>query len=417
MRPLTESETRTVLNKIANYAGSSLKDLFAPLDKSAKPDHHVLRLSRSRVYYVRLSLANLATSVVREKLLSCGTCLAMKLAETHSLELPASADMHVHLRQGDMLNLPNLQPPITSVAQALEYRDRLRAVEPNVRYLMSLFLHPSVTPQVIVEAAAAGIAGVKMYPQGVTTNSDSGVVSVDDYAAVFAEMERQDLVLNIHGEIATEPVDGLSLEVAFLPVLHRLHKDYPRLRIVLEHCSTAEAVDAVRACGPSVAGTITAHHLYLTGDMSQSDPLCFCKPIPKKPTDRDALIRAVCSGDAKFFFGSDSAPHPLASKTGSQTVPAGVFTQPFATQLVLLALEEAIERGVVAEDDVSQYRLESFLSRSGRRFYKLPDDAGGARILLERRDEKIPPYVASADDGLRVGLSKAGSAVYGLRWL
>ncbi|PFH60898.1 hypothetical protein XA68_10143 [Ophiocordyceps unilateralis] len=356
----------------------------------------------------------------------------MKLAEIQKLELPASADMHVHLRQGDMMELvaplirqggvdtvfvmPNLQPPITSVAQALEYRDRLRAVEPNVRYLMSLFLHPSITPQVIVEAAAAGITGVKMYPQGVTTNSDSGVISIDDYAAVFAEMERCNLVLNLHGEVATQPADGLSLEVAFLPVLQRLHRDYPRLRIILEHCSTLEALDAVRACGPSVAATITAHHLYLTGDMSESDPLCFCKPIPKKPSDRDALIRAVCSGDSKFFFGSDSAPHPLASKTGSQRVPAGVFTQPFATQLVLLALEEAIERGVIEEHDVTQEKLELFLGRAGRRFYNLPDDADGARILLQRMGEKIPPSIASADK-LQVGISKAGSSVFSLRWL
>ncbi|PHH67849.1 hypothetical protein CDD80_475 [Ophiocordyceps camponoti-rufipedis] len=347
----------------------------------------------------------------------------MKLSETSRLELPASADMHVHLRQGEMMALvtplirrggvdtvfPNLQPPITTVSQALRYRDELLAVEPN--------LHPSITPEVIAEAAKAGITGVKMYPQGVTTNSDSGIVSIDDYAAVFAEMERRDLVLNLHGEVATQPADHVSLEVAFLPVLHRLHRDYPRLRIVLEHCSTAEALDAVRACGPSVAATITAHHLYLTGEMSDADPLCFCKPIPKTPADRDALIRAVCSGDAKFFFGSDSAPHPLSTKTGTQKVPAGVFTQPFATQLVLLALEEAVERGVIDESDVTQEKLELFLSRAGRRFYKLSEDADGARILLERKGAKIPPYVASANHVLQVGLSKAGSSVFSLRWL
>ncbi|PHH90037.1 hypothetical protein CDD83_4663 [Cordyceps sp. RAO-2017] len=356
----------------------------------------------------------------------------MMLREVQKLELPASADMHVHLRQGEMMDLvvplirqggvdtvfvmPNLQPPITTVAQALEYRDRLQSLEPNVQYLMSLFLHPSVTPQVIVEAAAAGIAGVKMYPQGVTTNSDSGVVAIDDYAAVFAAMQEHDLVLNLHGEVATRPTEDVSLEVAFLPTLKRIHENHPRLRIVLEHCSTAEALDAVRACGPSVAATITAHHLYLTGDMSHQDPLAFCKPIPKNPSDRDALIKAVCSGDAKFFFGTDSAPHPLSTKRGAQQVPAGVFTQPFATQLVLLALEEAQERGVIAEHDVTQERLELFLSRAARRFYKLPDQTERPRILLERKGDTIPSHVGNAD-GLAVGLSKASSPVFSLQWL
>ncbi|RVX66429.1 hypothetical protein B0A52_09659 [Exophiala mesophila] len=364
----------------------------------------------------------------------------MRLREIQRLELPPSADMHVHLRQGQVMQLvvpqilkggvdtvfvmPNLQPPITTVAQALEYKALLQAIEPNVHYLMSLYLHPSITPEVIAEAAAAGIAGVKLYPQGVTTNSESGVAAnfLDAYSPVFAAMEKHDLVLNLHGEWPGPLSDhNISLEEAFLPELKKLHQKFPALRCVLEHCSTAAALDAVRSCGPTVAGTITAHHLYLTGDDSEVDPHAFCKPIPKTPLDRDALIRAVGSGDAKFFFGSDSAPHPLANKMNTQhghPPPAGVFTQPFASQLVILALEGAIERGVLGEDQVTQDQLERFLSRSGRRFYKLPEPAteGGARIVLTRRGELIPKSITSVDGTVEIGLSKSQSPVLSLSW-
>ncbi|KAL7621165.1 dihydroorotase [Parahypoxylon ruwenzoriense] len=361
----------------------------------------------------------------------------MRLRDTQRLELPPTADMHVHLRQGPMMELvvpqirnggvdtvfPNLQPPITSVAQALEYKAGLQAIEPRVQYLMSLFLHPSVTPEVIAEAAAAGITGVKLYPQGVTTNSENGVASFDDFLPTFAAMEQHGLVLNLHGEVpGAPPSDGTSLEEAFLPTLKNLNTRFPNLRIVLEHCSTAAALDAVRACGHSVA----AHHLYLTGEDSQVDPLAFCKPIPKKASDRDALLQAVVSGDPKFFFGSDSAPHSLPSKRDpahpSQPAPAGVFTQPFATQLVLLALEDAVERGVVSADAVTSDALGGFLSRHARAFYKLPPpDEKTSKIVLERKGETVPASIragAPAEDGsvLEVGLSKAGAGVFSLSW-
>ncbi|RDW89611.1 dihydroorotase [Coleophoma cylindrospora] len=355
----------------------------------------------------------------------------MKLSDVQHLELPPSADMHVHLRQGELMDLvvpsiraggvdtvfvmPNLIPPITTVAQAQEYRSRLQSSEPQVQYLMSLYLHSSLTPEVIAEAAAAGIAGVKLYPQGVTTNSESGVKEVQDFHAIFAAMEKHDLVLNLHGEVPY-PTDKCSLEEAFLPTLKDLHERFPKLRIVLEHCSTTAALDAVRSCGPSVAATITAHHLYLTEEMSHVDPLAFCKPIPKTASDRDALIKAACSGDPKFFFGSDSAPHPLTAKQSGKQVSAGVFTQPYATQLVLLALEEAIERGVIGEEEVTQERLELFLSRAGRRFYKLPQPDDLQKVVLERKGETIPSSISSADGTIEVGLSRATSSVFSLSW-
>ncbi|KAI0141833.1 Dihydroorotase [Xylariaceae sp. FL1272] len=359
----------------------------------------------------------------------------MRLKDVHRLELPPTADMHVHLRQDKMMQLvtpyirrggvdtvfvmPNLQPPITSVAAALEYKSQLQAIEPQVNYLMSLYLHPSITPAVIAEAAAAGIAGVKLYPQGVTTNSESGVAGdfVEVYESTFAAMQEHDIVLNIHGEVpGIVPEDGTSLEELFLPTLKKLNDRFPRLRISLEHCSTAAAVDAVRACSPTVAGTITAHHLYLTGDISQVDAHAFCKPIPKTPADRDALLRAVTSGDPKFFFGSDSAPHPLVSKQG-KTVPAGVFTQPYVTQLVLLALEEATERGIISEEDVTQERIEGFLSLFGRRFYKLPEPTLESRIVVKRTGEVIAPTIISADGSTEVGLSRASHDILSLRFV
>ncbi|KAI0811612.1 Dihydroorotase [Xylaria sp. FL0064] len=356
----------------------------------------------------------------------------MRLKDEYRIELPPTADMHVHLRQGQVMNLvvpyirrggvdtvfvmPNLQPPVTTVAAALEYKSQLQAIEPQVNYLMSLYLHPSVTPDVIAEAAKAGIAGVKLYPQGVTTNSELGVAGdfVEVYAPTFAAMEEHDIVLNLHGEVPGTVPKDVSLEEMFLPTLKRLNEKFPKLRIVLEHCSTAAAVDAVRACSPTVAGTITAHHLYLTGDISEIDPHAFCKPIPKTPSDRDALLKAVCSGDPKFFFGSDSAPHPLVNKQG-KPVPAGVFTQPYATQLVLLALEEATEKGIIDEKDVTQEHIAGFLSLNGRRFYKLQEPSPtGPRVIMKKTGEMIPPSIRSADGTLEIGISRAGATVFSM---
>ncbi|KAL9045658.1 MAG: hypothetical protein Q9214_001330 [Letrouitia sp. 1 TL-2023] len=246
-------------------------------------------------------------------------------------------------------------------------------------------------------------------------------------------MEHFDLVLNLHGEMpGSLPGGGMSLEEAFLPELKRLHEKFPRLRCVLEASRFLLLTAQYYLILYSIAllqllwmpygivahqllsvATITAHHLYLTREISEADPLAFCKPIPQTPSDRDALIKAVCSGDPKFFFGSDSAPHPLTAKMqGHRTVPAGVFTTPFATQLVTLALQEAIERGVISENEVTHERLEQFLSRYGRRFYKLPAAEGSPKIVLERKGETIPTSIRSADGILEIGLSRPTASVF-----
>ncbi|KAL5691812.1 hypothetical protein EMGR_006504 [Emarellia grisea] len=357
----------------------------------------------------------------------------MILKETTRLELPAAADMHVHLRQGKMMELvvpqirkggvdtvfvmPNLVPPVTSVAQALEYKAQLQAIEPNPADLVP---YQSVTPETIREAAAAGITGVKVYPQGVTTNSAAGVRDYDEFFPVFAEMEKHDMVLNLHGEVPGSPGSGITdmnAEEKFLPTLTMLNEKFPKLRIILEHCSTEAALEAVRSCSSTVAATITAHHLYLTHH-SCENPLAFCKPLPKTSKDRDALLRAVCSGDPKFFFGSDSAPHPRLAKQGgaegTAKPPAGVFTQPCVVQYVLLALEEGVERGVIANEDITPEKLANFLSGYGRRFYKLPEAT--ERIVLERKGEVIPDSVKSEDGSVEVALSRGGEKVFSLTW-
>jgi len=200
-------------------------------------------------------------------------------------ELPAAADFHVHLRDGAMSSavvptirrggvntayvMPNLVPPVTTVAQALEYKARLEAIDPSVNYLMTLYLHESITPEAVREAKRAGISGIKSYPAGVTTNSSSGVLSYEPFYPVFAAMEECGLVLNLHGEIPSDQKQGITIlnaESKFLPTLKSLHTKFPKLRIVLEHCSTKDAVEAVKACGDTVVGTLTCHHLFLTVD-------------------------------------------------------------------------------------------------------------------------------------------------------
>ncbi|GME36630.1 Homodimeric type [Neofusicoccum parvum] len=367
------------------------------------------------------------------------TEFSMPLDKFDGLELPAAADMHVHLRDGAMMEtvtptirqggvntvyvMPNLVPPITTVPAALAYRARLQAIEPNVTFLMSLYLHPSITPETIIEAKKAGITGVKSYPAGVTTNSSAGVVDYAAFYPVFAEMERQDLVLNLHGELpasASPTTDGdgditvLNAEERFLPTLRELHARFPGLRIILEHCTSAAAVAAVRACGPAVAATITAHHLYLTVDDVVGNAFHFCKPVAKLPADRRALLHAAAAAGPKFFFGTDSAPHPRSAKTGPGAA-AGVFTQPYAVQLVVEALEKAVEKGWVAEEEVTAEALEGFLSGYGRKFYKVGDERG-ERVVVRRKGEKVVESVTHKEGEVEVVPFRKGEETWSVEW-
>ncbi|TID27527.1 homodimeric type dihydroorotase [Venturia nashicola] len=341
----------------------------------------------------------------------------MPLEKLNGLELPAAADFHVHLRDGKMMELvtptirkggvntvyvmPNLVPPLTKVKDVLDYKTRLEKLAPGVNFLMSLYLHTDITPETIIEAKKAGITGVKSYPAGVTTNSSSGVVDYDIFFPVF-EVYRDspiasilDILLNLHGESPSTPgsdVTVLNAEEKFLPTLLMLHEKFPKLRIILEHCTSARAIGAVKQCGSSVVATITAHHLFLTVDDVVADPFCFCKPVAKTPEDRDALLRAAVSGNPKFFLGTDSAPHPAIAKRGGADgrgkSAAGVFTQPYATQTVLSAFEEGITQGVIKEEDVTAEKLEGFFSGFGRAFYKSADSSK-EKIRFERKGVSV----------------------------
>jgi len=312
--------------------------------------------------------------------------------------------------------MPNLQPPVTTVQRALEYKKELENLEPNVQFLMSMYLHESMTPETIIEAKKHGITGVKSYPAGVTTNSQSGVVDYASFYPVFAEMERQDLILNLHGEVPSKgDITVLSAEERFLPTLLELHAKFPRLRIILEHCTTAAALDAVRKCGPTVAGTITAHHLSIIVDDWAGDPFCFCKPVAKTPADRDALLKAAVSGDSKFFFGSDSAPHPATAKRGGDKIAAGVFTQPYVVQVVLDSLEMACDRGVLGEEDVTVEKLEGFLGGFGRKFYGV----GAERrefVTIKKGEEKIMDILKMDDAGIEVVPFRRGQSTWSVAW-
>ncbi|KAI5282924.1 hypothetical protein KEM54_002468 [Ascosphaera aggregata] len=365
------------------------------------------------------------------------------------IELVPAVDFHVHLRDGPMMKtvvptirkggvdtayvMPNLVPPITSVSAALDYQKQLRELDPSVTYLMTLYLDPSITPQEIEKAAKAGIVGLKAYPAGVTTNSDAGVVDYEIFYPVFAAMEKHGLVLNLHGEVpSTSPKDFscdstkhgeaitvLNAEPRFLPTLFKIHKDFPNLRIVLEHCTTAEAVEAVNACGPTVAGTITAHHLWITIDEVAGDAFNFCKPIAKTPRDRLALLKAVVAGgkSGKFFFGSDSAPHPLQSKTGIRKAAAGCFTQGWCAQLVVGALEEAVAHGWLETEEVTPEAIDEFMNQRGRAFYKLADNSSStARVVLKKENAQAIPDIIKGVEGVEVVPFRRGQTVWNLTW-
>lgn len=281
---------------------------------------------------------------------------------------------------------------------------------------MSLYLHESITPETIIEAKKAGITGVKSYPAGVTTNSSSGVVDYAAFYPVFAEMERQGLILNIHGESPSKgDITVLNAEERFLPTLGEIHRRFPRLRIILEHCTTAAAVEAVKNCGPTVAATLTAHHLSIIVDDWAGDPFCFCKPVAKTPADRDALLRTAVSGNPKFFFGSDSAPHPAIAKRGGEKISAGVFTQPYVTQVVLDALEQAVERGVIKQEEVTQGKLEGFLSNFGREFYGLEKESKEF-ITLRKGSDKIVDILKGNGGDVDVVPFRRAQTTWSLAW-
>jgi len=340
------------------------------------------------------------------------------MSSIDSVTVPCPFDAHVHLRQpGELLELvvpqiagggiqsvyvmPNTVPPLTTVEMATKYRDTLQSLEPAVQFFVSLYLSPALTPDDIRQAKVCGIAGVKSYPRGVTTNSADGVESYEVYYPVFEAMERENLVLNIHGEVPSSETGDTCVwnaESKFLPKLLEIHRRFPKLRIILEHATTRDAVEAVKACGPTVACTITLHHLSLTVDDWAGNGLNYCKPVAKSPDDREALRQVIREGHPRFFLGSDSAPHPLHRKLpniASQCCAAGIYTSAYLLPTLASIFESAVPpplatpgkeaaAGRTIHSPIPLDRLPDFASTFGRRFYDLPSPDSPRTVTLIR---------------------------------
>ncbi len=315
-------------------------------------------------------------------------------------------DWHVHLRDGPMLAavvaytarqfaraivMPNLNPPVTTVAAAQAYRTRiLAALEPGQDFapLMTCYLTDGIDPAEVARGFTQGVfTACKLYPAHATTNSALGVTDVKNIYPVFEKMERIGMPLLLHGEVTEHHIDVFDREAAFIDrTLVKIIADFPALKVVFEHITTAEAVRFVEACGPNLAATITPHHLEINRNAMFEGgirPHFYCLPVAKRETHRLALRRAATSGNPKFFLGTDSAPHAVNDKE-SACGCAGIFNAPFALESYAKTFEE----------EGALNRLEAFASENGPRFYGLPLNA--SKIVLERMSARVPDTLPAA---------------------
>jgi len=317
-----------------------------------------------------------------------------------TLTITRPDDWHLHLRDGEPMRsvvgatarvfgraivMPNLQPPVTTVAAAAEYRERIAAALPKgSRFapLLTLYLTDHTTADQIARARSSGfVIGAKYYPAGATTHSESGVTDVARIYPVLEAMERHELPLLVHGEVTDPEVDVFDRERVFVErTLSRIARDFPGLRIVLEHVTTHEAVDFVTAASANVGATITPQHLLWSRNALFAGglrPHLYCLPVLKRETHRRALLRAATSGNAKFFLGTDSAPHAKATKE-TACACAGCFSAHAALELYAQVFE--------AESALD--RLEAFASFHGADFYRLPRN--GDTVTLRREPWTVP---------------------------
>lgn len=319
-------------------------------------------------------------------------------------------DWHVHLRDGDALKavvadtarqfaraivMPNLKPPVTTVAAAMAYRERILAALPAGSFfqpLMTLYLTDNTAPDEIAKAANSGLVkAVKYYPAGATTHSDWGVSDISKCEAVFEALQAHGLPLLVHGEVTGSEIDIFDREKVFIEQhLIPLTVRFPKLRIVLEHITTANAVKFVLAAGDQVAATITAHHLlYNRNALFKGGirPHYYCLPVLKREEHRQALLKAATSGNPKFFLGTDSAPHARNTKETACGC-AGCYTALHAMELYATAFESAN-----ALD-----KLEGFASFYGADFYRLPRNQ--ETITLKKTPWKVPETLPFPDSAL-----------------
>jgi dihydroorotase len=310
-------------------------------------------------------------------------------------------DWHVHLRDGEMLKIvapytarqfgraivmPNLAPPITTVEAANAYRDRIvAAAGPGFTPLMTCYLTNDVIPDEIARGFADGVwIAAKLYPAGATTNSASGVTDIRNIYPTLARMERIGTVLCVHGEVTDPDVDVFDREAVFIErVLARVVGDFPELKIVFEHITTAEAVAFVDSRGPNIAATITPQHLIINRNALFAGglrPHTYCLPVAKREQHRLAVRKAATSGSRKYFLGTDSAPHTREAKE-SACGCAGIFNAPFA-------LESYAQ---VFEEESALDKFEAFAALNGACFYGLQPNDG--EITLARTDVDVPEEI------------------------
>jgi len=322
---------------------------------------------------------------------------------TDTISLTRPDDWHLHVRDGDALKtvvphtaaqfgraiiMPNLKPPVTTAAQALAYRDRIRAAVPSgaqFEPLMTLYLTDNLPADEVRRAKEAGVLALKLYPAGATTNSDAGVTDLRKTYETLEAMQREGMPLLVHGEVTAPEIDLFDREAVFIDSqLIPLRRDFPELRIVFEHITTREAAQYVQQADRFIAATLTAHHLLynrnaiFTGGIR---PHYYCLPVLKRESHRLALVQAATSGSAKFFLGTDSAPHPVHLKEHASGC-AGCYTAHAAMELYAEAFDLA---GALD-------KLEGFASFHGADFYGLPRNTG--RITLQRQSWTPPECFA-----------------------
>jgi dihydroorotase len=328
-------------------------------------------------------------------------------------------DWHLHLRDGAHLRavlpdtarrfaraivMPNLKPPVTTTRLALAYRDRILAALPaGTRFqpLMTLYLTDNTPPEEIAAARASGaVHAVKYYPAGATTHSDAGVTDIARCHRVLEAMEKHGMPLLVHGEVTDPDVDVFDRERVFIErVLAPLVSRFPGLRVVLEHVTTREAVEFVSEAPPRVAATITAHHLLLSRDALFAGgirPHLYCLPVLKREGHRRVLVKAATSGNARFFLGTDSAPHARHTKETTCGC-AGIYTAHAGIELYAEAFAAA---GALEH-------LEGFASRHGAQFYRLPVNTES--VTLTESPWSVPEEIAFGPD--RLVPLRAGAAV------
>jgi dihydroorotase len=326
---------------------------------------------------------------------------------TESLTIRRPDDWHVHLRDGPMLEavvdytarqfaraivMPNLVPPVTTVAMARAYRERIiAAVDPSLGFtpLMTAYLTDTIDPDELVRGHADGVlTAAKLYPAGATTNSAAGVTDVANIYPALERMQGIGMPLLVHGEVVSPEVDIFDREAVFIDrVLAGLVRDFPALKVVFEHITTRDAADFVTSAPDTVAATITAHHLEINRNdllVGGVRPHLYCLPVAKREVHRQALRRAATCGSAKFFLGTDTAPHPRSDKEAACGC-AGIFSAPAAL--------ESYAASFAAEDALEH--LEAFASINGPRFYGLPLNED--TVTLVRQPCEVPAICGAGE--------------------